>query len=201
MVDRRAIVAVMAGGLGRRLGGAKPSAVLAGRPLICHPLAAAAEAGLEVIVVAKPSTVLPPLDVRVAHEPEQPRHPLCGLVAALRLAAARARPPAVVAVACDMPFVTGPLLRWLAGLDGAAMAHVGGRDQPLLGRWPVGGLPLVAQALAEGRPLRAGLAALEPTILEEGELSRFGDPVRLCFNVNDPADLRTAGRWLAAAKA
>jgi molybdopterin-guanine dinucleotide biosynthesis protein A len=200
MVDRRAIVAVMAGGLGKRLGGAKPSAVLAGRPLICHPLAAAAEAGLEAIVVAKPSTVLPLLDVRVAHEPEQPRHPLCGLVAALRLAAARPRPPAVVAVACDMPFVTGPLLRWLAGLDGAAMAHVDGRDQPLLGRWPVGGLPLVAQALAEGRPLRSGLAALEPTILEEGELSRFGDPTRLCFNVNDPDDLRAAGEWLAAAE-
>src|SRR6202035_3905081 len=130
--------------------------------------------------------------------PGQPRHPLCGLIAALRFAAARPRPPAVVAVACDMPFVTGPLLGWLAVLDGAAMAHVGGRPQPLLGRWPVGGLPLVAQALGEGRPLRSALAALEPTIVAEDELGRSGDPARLCSNVNDPADLRTARQWLAA---
>jgi molybdopterin-guanine dinucleotide biosynthesis protein A len=198
MVHRRAIVAVIAGGLGERLGGSKPSVVLGSSPLICHPLAAAAQAGLEAIVVAKPSTVLPSLDVRVLREPEQPRHPLCGLIAALRFAAARPRPPAVVAVACDMPFVTGPLLGWLAVLDGAAMAHVGGRAQPLLGRWPVGGLPLVAQALAEKRPLRSALAALEPAIVAEDELGRFGDPARLCFNVNDPADLRTARKWLAA---
>src|SRR4030088_1661196 len=126
MVQRRAIVAVIAGGLGERLGGSKPSVVLGRRALICHTLAAAAQAGLEAIVVAKPSTVLPSLDVRVLREPEQPRHPLCGLLAALRFAAARPRPPAVVAVACDMPFVTGPALGALAGADGVAMAQVTG---------------------------------------------------------------------------
>jgi molybdopterin-guanine dinucleotide biosynthesis protein A len=135
--------------------------------------------------------------VHVVYEPEEPSHPLCGLIAALGFAAARRSPPAVVALACDMPFVTAPLLAWLAGLDGAVMAQAGGRAQPLLGRWPPQGLPLLERALAEGRPLRSALGALGSSLLEESELSRFGDPARLCFNVNDPADLNTAREWLA----
>jgi molybdenum cofactor guanylyltransferase len=201
MADQRAIIAVLAGGLGARLGGAKPSVSLGGRPLLCHPLAAAAEAGLEAIVVAKPSTVLPRVDVHVVYEPEEPSHPLCGLLAALGFAAARRSPPAVVALACDMPFVTGSLLAWLAGLDGAVMTQAGGRAQPLLGRWPPHGLPVLQRALAEGRSLRSALGALGPRLLEESELTRFGDPARLCFNVNDPADLNTAREWLAAREA
>jgi molybdopterin-guanine dinucleotide biosynthesis protein A len=197
MADQRAIVAVLAGGRGDRLGGAKPAAVLAGRPLVCHSLRAAADAGLEAIVVAKRSTMLPALRTRVVHEPEEPRHPLLGVLTALGFAAARAHPPAVVTLACDMPFVTGPLLGWLARLDGVVMANVDGQPQPLLGRCPVEALPLLERELAAGRSLRSALAALAPIIVAESELSRFGDPARLCFNVNDPDDLRVAAEWLA----
>ena len=34
--------------------------------------------------------------------------------------------------------------------------------------------------------------SLRPHLLDEQELSRFGDPHRLLFNVNDPKDLREA---------
>jgi molybdenum cofactor guanylyltransferase len=198
MADPRAIVAVLAGGRGERLGGCKPSVALAASPLVCHPLRAARDARLEAIVVAKRSTVLPSLDVRVLYEPEQPSHPLCGVLAALGYAGARPTVDAVVALACDMPFVTGPLLGWLAGLDGPVMARVGGRDQPLLARWTVAEAPLLERALAEGLSMRAALGSLAPAVVAEPELSRFGDPARLCFNVNDPADLRTAEGWLVA---
>jgi molybdopterin-guanine dinucleotide biosynthesis protein A len=56
---REALGAVLAGGRGRRIGGAKPTADLAGRPLISYPLAALAAAGIEAFVVAKPDTELP----------------------------------------------------------------------------------------------------------------------------------------------
>ena len=52
--DEGALGVVLAGGRGSRLGGAKPTAELAGRPLISYPLAALAEAGLDAAVVAKP---------------------------------------------------------------------------------------------------------------------------------------------------
>lgn len=169
---------------------------LGGTPLICRPLAAARGAGLEAVVVAKPSTHLPALAERVVYEPESPRHPLCGVVAALELAASRAPAPAVLLVACDMPFVTSPLLAWLANLEGAAMAAVDGRLQPLLSRLLPEQLPPLREALTEQRPLRAAIAVLEPQIVDERELARFGDPRRLCFNVNDAEDLRCAECWL-----
>jgi molybdopterin-guanine dinucleotide biosynthesis protein A len=198
MADQQAIVAVLAGGLGGRLGGAKPSVALGRRPLVAYPLEAAADAGLEAIVVAKRSTILPRLDAEVVYEPEEPRHPLCGILAGLRFASARSPMPAVVTLACDMPFLTASLLAWLAGRDGAVMAQLDGQAQPLLARCPVEGLPLLARALAEGRSLRSAFGVLAPSIIAERELSRFGDPMRLCFNVNDRGDLRTAREWLAS---
>jgi molybdopterin-guanine dinucleotide biosynthesis protein A len=195
-VEPRTLAAVLAGGRGARLGGAKAMSTLAGAPLISRPLAAAADAGLETIVIAKPSTRLPPLAEQVALEPELPLHPLCGVVAALELAGARSPAPAVLLLACDMPFLTGPLLAWLAGLDGTVMAEVGGRPQPLLARCVPERLPALREALAEQRSLRAALGALAPRVVSERELSRFGDPARLCFNVNDAADLRLAESWL-----
>ena len=55
------IVAVLAGGRGRRMGASKAAVPLAGEPLIARPLAAARAAGLDAVVVAKPDTELPPL--------------------------------------------------------------------------------------------------------------------------------------------
>jgi molybdenum cofactor guanylyltransferase len=193
---QRAIAAVLAGGQGARIGGEKALAVLGGRPLIERPLAAAREAGLEAVVIAKPSTRLPPLAEKVVHEPEEPRHPLCGVIAALELAASRSPAPAVLLLACDMPFLNGPLLAWLAELDGAAMAAVGGRSQPLLARCETEHLPALRRALAEQHPLRATIGELAPQIIDERELSSFGDPERLCFNVNDAEDLWLAESWL-----
>jgi len=198
MAQRPAILAVLAGGLGRRLAGGKATAPLGGRPLICHTLAAARATGLETLVVAKRSTALPRLRERVLYEPERPRHPLCGALAALELAATRAGAPAVVLLACDMPFLTSPLLAWLAGLDaGAAMAVLDGRPQPLLSRCLPEQRASLRRALASRRALGEAIAELSPRLLGERELARFGRPERLCFNVNDGDDLRLAERWLA----
>jgi molybdopterin-guanine dinucleotide biosynthesis protein A len=196
VTEQNAIVAVLAGGRGERLGGAKPTVALGGRALIRHPLAAARDAGLDAVVVAKPGTPLPELSETVLQEPEQPRHPLCGVIAALEYATERSPAPAVVLLACDMPFLTGPLLRWLAELDGPAVAEVDGQLQPLLARCLPRDLPQLREALAAERSLRAAIAALEPRIVGGAELSRFGRPERLCFNVNDACDLARAEDWM-----
>jgi molybdenum cofactor guanylyltransferase len=200
VTEQNAIVAVLAGGRGERLGGAKAMAALGGRPLIYRPLTAARHAGLEAIVLAKPSTALPELREAVLREPEQPRHPLSGVIAALQYAAERSPAPAVVLLACDMPFLTAPLLRWLATeIDGPAVAELGGRLQPLLARYETSDLEPLREALAAERSLRGAISALAPRIVEEQELRRFGVPERLCFNVNDAVDLARAEDWLAGA--
>jgi molybdenum cofactor guanylyltransferase len=177
------IVAVLAGGRGRRMGGLKPLAELAGRPLVEHPVAAAAAAGLRAVVVAKPGTPLPS-GLEVWHELDEPVHPLLGIVTALE----RAGGP-VVAVGCDMPFVSGELLARLAAGPEAAVA-VDGRLEPFPARYEPAWLPALRAALADEAPLRATLEALGPATIE------LDDPAPL-RSVNTPADLAAAHDELA----
>ena len=126
------LCAVLAGGQSSRMGQPKPLAELAGRHLIDYPIEAARAAGLQTVVVAKAGSPLPPLEVEVVAEPGEPRHPLCGIVAALR----HGRGRDIVVVGCDMPFVSADLLTALAALeDRLAVPSVGGRLEPLLARY------------------------------------------------------------------
>jgi molybdenum cofactor guanylyltransferase len=187
-VEEGALGVVLAGGRGSRLGGAKPTAELAGRPLISYPLAALAEAGLEAVVVAKPDTDLPPLDVDVLTEPTEPVHPLAGIVAALRQTG---RP--TVVIGCDFPFVPAALLRALAdAAEPLVVPAPGGEAQPLVARWAPALLPALEDALDREEPLRRTVAALFPRLLDDADLAPSGDPARIFFNVNTPADLHRA---------
>jgi molybdenum cofactor guanylyltransferase len=184
-----ALGAVLAGGAGRRLGGSKALAELAGRPLLSYPLEALEEAALEAVVVAKPGSALPPLECQAVREAELPRHPLCGIVAALRHAGGRP----VVAVACDMPFASPRLLAALASAaEPLVVPAPGGRLQPLQARYGPELLPALEAALEREEPLRRSVAALGPRLLGDAELSRLGDPELSFFNVNDAGDLHQA---------
>jgi molybdenum cofactor guanylyltransferase len=192
--SRPALGAILAGGRGSRIGGSKATVELAGRPLISYPLAAVERAGLEPVVVAKRDSQLPPLSCAVIHEPERPRHPLCGIVAALHHAEGR---PLVV-VACDMPFVSAGLLAWLASLpEPLAVPLLDGGPQPLLARYDGALLPALETALVDEGPLRRTVESLGARFLVEAELARFGDPRLLCFNVNTPGDLEQLPRRLS----
>jgi len=180
------LVAVLAGGRGRRMGGPKALAPFAGAPLIARPLAAAAAAGLEAVVVAKPDTPLPALDVPVWHEPAEPVHPLLGVATALERGG---RP--VLAVACDMPFVTAGLLSRLAAGPEAAV-RVGGRIAPFPARYEPEQLEAIRTAVERGDGVGATLVALDAAVLEHPEV--FGDPAQLVASVNTPAELAAAER-------
>jgi len=172
-----ALVAVLAGGRGRRMGGDKAALALGGRALVEWPLAAAREAGLEAVVVVKASTVLPALEVPVWIEPDEPSHPLTGLVFALERAGGRA----VVGAACDMPFVGAELLGRLAAAEGAAAARAG---QPFPGRYEPSALPVLRAALEREAPVREALGALAP--------AELGAPAGALDGVNTPAELAAA---------
>jgi molybdopterin-guanine dinucleotide biosynthesis protein A len=160
------------------MGGAKAVADFRGEPLIARPLRAAADAGLPVVVVAKAATPLPPLEVPVWQEPDERVHPLLGIVTALERAA---RP--VVAVGCDMPFVTADLLARLAAGPEAAV-RAGGRLAPFPARYEPAALPALRDALARGASVRATLAALDPATIDVEE--------RVVASVNTPEELAAA---------
>jgi molybdenum cofactor guanylyltransferase len=187
--------AVLAGGRGRRVGGAKALLELGGRPLASYPLAALRAAGLETVVVAKPGSVLSALDARVIAEPAEPAHPLRGILTALEVAGGRS----VLVCGCDMPFVEPGLVSHLARQPGRlVMPAFEGLLQPLLGLYSPALAGPLELALEAREPLQKVARELVATTVEESELRSFGDPARLLFNVNTRADLEHAEVLLAA---
>ena len=183
---------ILAGGAGRRLGGAKPTVALAGRPLIEWPLAALRAAlgpAADVVVVAKPDTEFPAdLGAAVWIEPAAPSHPLVGLVRALEGAAGRP----ILVCPVDVPFVAAATLAALAGaVPGVAVAACRGAVQPLIGRWPTDALPALRQALTHDP-----LPAMRAVTAQLGAQAFEVDAAEL-VNVNTPEDLAAAGRRIS----
>lgn len=182
---------VLAGGGGRRIGGDKAIVSLDGRALLDYPLAALRRAVGTVAVVAKRDTALPelPEDVALWTEEVEPRHPLAGIVCALRGAAG----DGVLVVACDMPLVSGDLLAALvrAPLGGtpALLPRSGGRLQPLCARYEASALAAL-QDFDQDRGAVETVLAMGPAILEWADEQAF-------FNVNSPDDLLQAAALLA----
>jgi molybdopterin-guanine dinucleotide biosynthesis protein A len=178
---------VLAGGAGARLGGGKPAIELAGRPLIAYPLQAIERAGLEAVTVAKPGTLLPGICASVIREPQEPQHPLTGIVAALEELDAP-----IVVLGCDMPFVPADLIRDLAARPGNVVTQVHGELEPLLARYDPASLPALRSGLADASPLRAVVEELNPEILTESDLSPYGSPPVITRSINEPHDLAAA---------
>lgn len=193
---REPVGVILAGGRGRRLGGAKAMISLAGRPLLDHPLGAMRAAlgarepedGPVLAVVAKSGTLLPALGaVALWTEPAEPSHPLVGLIRALEGAAGRD----VLVCPVDLPFITPGTLRRLArsssqGAPALLAAH-DGIAQPLLGRWRPAALAGLRSALAAGDTLPAMRTVAQRlgarlTDVSAAELE----------NVNTPEDLARA---------
>ena len=108
-----------------------------------------------------------------------------------------------MAVGCDMPFLGAPLLAWLAARpEPLVVPSLDGRASAVPG-------PLPALA-ARGPRARARRGALDGTdalprfpraCWPAPELAAFGDPERLCFNVNTSEDLARAEALLDQAPA
>jgi molybdopterin-guanine dinucleotide biosynthesis protein A len=182
--------ALLAGGQGRRLGGAKACVPVAGRPLLDWPLAALTAALQRVAVVAKADTRLPPLPPGVDRwdEPPQPQHPLVGILEALR----RAEGEAVVVCAVDLPCVDPELVGLIAAADagraGIVIAAADGRPQPLLGRYEAAARAALERVPAGSR-LTDAVTDLGAAVVEV--------PATALLNVNDEEDRRRAERVLS----
>src|SRR5262245_28526486 len=119
-VERPPVVGVvLAGGLGRRLGGGKTGALLSDRSLLEWMARALREVVGEVAAVARADTDVPPLDgVAVWREPDSaaPPHPLAGVAWALSRTGGRD----VLCCPVDLPFVSTATLSALLAASGDA---------------------------------------------------------------------------------
>jgi molybdopterin-guanine dinucleotide biosynthesis protein A len=175
------IGALLAGGAGGRLG-SKPASLLGGRPLASYPAAALAGVCDRVAVVCKRSTRLPELPgTERWDEPDEPHHPLTGIVHALETADGP-----VLVCAADMPFVTADACRTLLGAAGstpAVVATAGGTLQPTLGLYAPAALDTLREA-PDDVSLTRTVESLEPV--------RVALPPALLRSVDTPAELAEA---------
>lgn len=108
---RQISAAILAGGRARRFGGAdKASLVVGGAPIIERQLAALATVADDVRIVSNDPARYAALGVRVIPDQIAGAGPLGGVHAALVDAAH----DGVIVLACDLPFVTAPLLEALS---------------------------------------------------------------------------------------
>ncbi|HEX3823906.1 MAG TPA: NTP transferase domain-containing protein [Mycobacteriales bacterium] len=149
---------VLAGGHGRRMGGAvKPALTVGGRRLVDIALDAVAEASITVAVGAAIPTSRP---VEWVRETPVGSGPVAALAAALPLL----RAPVVVVLAADLPFITTAAVDQLLAATGEAGAVVAidsdGRDQPLIGCYDAAALRAVMPAEPQDVSMRSVLSDL-----------------------------------------
>lgn len=197
--------ALLAGGENRRYGSHKALAPVGGRPILERSLAAMAAATDRIGIVAnEPGPYL------AAGRPVRPDlRPGTGVLGGILTAVRWAREEgctAALVLACDMPFVSGALLRRLAREAGpgivAAPASSGRRGlEPLCAVYGVATDAAIEAALDRGdRAVVSFFDAVELRVLGEEEVRRFGDPGRMFWNVNRPGDRETADEWAAGAR-
>jgi molybdopterin-guanine dinucleotide biosynthesis protein A len=173
------------------MGAPKATIELGGMTLGERAARALHDAGLKVAWVVKEGDTLPAATDPVWVESRAERHPLAGILEALERAGG-----AVVVIACDMPFVAPALVADLAARTGTVVPEAGGRLHPLLARYDPGAAEALAAAYDSRAPLHEAVRTAGATVMPESELARFGDPARLFFNVNTPADLTRAEELL-----
>jgi len=182
---------ILAGGAGRRMGGADKSALLLGaQPLLARVIDRIGPQ-VERLAVSANGDPARLAAGRLPVLPDAlPQGPLSGVLAALDWAAPQGA-TAVVSVAVDTPFFPGDLVPQLVltaegAPFGAAVAESGGRAHPTFALWPV--------ALRED--LRAALARGEAKVMafaqrHQAALARFSDD-QAFLNINTAQDLASA---------
>lgn len=121
--------------------------------------------------------------------------PVSAVVAGWEACRSAGAPTSVIALACDLPFVTRALLAWLASRPGggSVVPVVDGRAQPLCARWSAGDVERMRDLVARGdrsfRPLyRSGSVFL----VDEGSWGSVAE-ARAFADADSPGDLQRLG--------
>jgi molybdopterin-guanine dinucleotide biosynthesis protein A len=194
-------VAILAGGQATRFGGRDKSMLLVdGRTILDRQVGELSSLTDDILIVGtraadvaprgKPTGLVhPATDVARRIEDIVPG---CGPLGGLHAALTEARGDAVFLVACDMPYVTAPLVDYLFSLARHADIVVPQTERgyhPLCAVYTRACLALVAARLEERRLRMRDLVSEMPArVVTADDIDRFGDRSLLLANVNTPAE-------------
>jgi len=196
----RIVVAILAGGEGRRIGGEKPQRLLGGQRLIDRAeLLARQWSDVVAVVVREPDQIGRATLACIFDEPGLDG-PLGGLAAALRFADSGGC-EAVLTIPADMPFLPSDLSARLSAEIGnakAAVARSGGHLHPVCALWSTRWvLEVLPEYVASERRSLKGLAEA----VGYAAVDWASEPLDPFFNINSAEDLVQAEQLLATALA
>lgn len=185
--------AILAGGQGRRLGGTNKSSLVVGADTILErQVSLLRDLTPHILIAAGDRMDIRADGIRVVAD----RIPRAGALGGLYTALVEAPTEQVLVIACDMPFLNAPFLRYLVntGLDADVSLP---RDTR--GRHPLCAVycrriadHLRDRILAQQLRVADALAGLTVRELEPTELAPFDRDGRLLCNVNTPDDYARA---------
>jgi molybdopterin-guanine dinucleotide biosynthesis protein A len=188
-------VAVLAGGESSRFGADKAlvSLVPGGPPLIAQIIEKALALSDQVAIIGHNRYSALDLGVPIVPDDEPGSGPLGGMATALQ----RVDSSRVLVLACDMPCLSLPLLRWM--IERTMVADVliprtdDGRWHPMHALYHRSALPAIERSLRSGRrAVRSILPLLTVDAIGEPELSKIDRDLSSLFSLNRPEDLARA---------
>ena len=186
--------AILVGGKATRFDGRDKSAlVVDGQTILARQLAVLPDVASDLMLVGGAAHADAPESVRVIPDVV----PGCGPLSGLHAALSAARHETLVMVACDMPFLSAPLLRHLLSLAGGAdgadvvVPQTERGYHPLCAAYTRACLEPAARRLAGGQFKLAGLFdEVRVRVVTADALAAFGDPERMLANVNTSIEYR-----------
>lgn len=185
------VIALLAGGAGRRIGGGKPHRLLGGTRLLDRALTTARSIAAPTILVVREPGQVDGFAGTVVLDTPGIAGPLAGLFSALAWAA-DAGADRVLTLPCDMPFLPADLYPRLESAltkeVGAAVAASGGRLHPVCALWRTTATPTLARRASEGRLSLRGLGEAVGCAVVDWSIDQ-GDPF---ININTAEDMAAA---------
>lgn len=196
-------LAILAGGKAKRIGGVPKGLIsVSGKTILERQLELSPHFAEVLLVTGDASAYGDILARHPAVRVVPDAVPGKGAPGGVHAALAAARTEWVVAIACDMPFVSPKVVQALlsersADLDAIAF-EARGKLQPLLGAYRASLAGPWERQLAADPPLRLMFTRFRSRALPAARLARIDPPLRALESVNEPKDLERLGARLPA---
>jgi molybdopterin-guanine dinucleotide biosynthesis protein A len=185
---------LLAGGRSRRMGANKALLSIRGRPIIEEEARVLASTFGEILLSTNAPEDYAFLGLRAVAD----RFPGCGPLAGIHAGLLGASNPRVLAVACDMPFLSAAVLRFLATVSPQAdvvVPRIGGEPEPLLAVYSRTCVRPIEESLSRGEfKITRFYESVRVHEVPEEELRAVDPAARSFVNVNTPEELEAARR-------
>ncbi len=180
-------VAIMAGGKSSRMGRDKSFVNLSGKPMIEHVLEKVSDIGEELFIISNNPSKYQHLALPTYTDIIPGMGPLGGLYTALY----KSSKSHVLVIACDMPWLNRPLLRYLISIRDQAEAIVPRwtkHPEPLHAVYSQDCLPAIKDRLSAGKLKMVSFYELINVLfVEKSKIIQFDPSGKSFSNVNTPA--------------